>query len=222
MLTVTHPTPFKHQQAGTLPQDSSSLSLKPPGLGPNVPVSSQWMLLRLRKQVCGWWLTLLPIPSFPSLACIMQSGLPSPWPWIPRVLCGCLGCTSFYAVFVPRTACLPMPECPTQGTVELQTRQTCLPGCPHYPARAQTPCLPSPHAGPHHLLHHQHQNLGVFLDTSVLPRSPDPVLHPVGHSFCESVSLLLPIGLALPLPPPWFQLLVSHPVAAQALRSHSP
>ena len=37
MLTVTHPTPFKHQQAGTLPQDSSSLSLKPPGLWSQCP-----------------------------------------------------------------------------------------------------------------------------------------------------------------------------------------
>ena len=145
------------------------------------------MLLRLRKQVCGWWLTLLPIPSFPSLASITQSGLPSPWPWIPRVLCGCLSCTSFHTVFVPRAVRLPMPGCPTQGTMELQTQlpahhQTCLSGWPPpHPTTLESSNSPppSPHAGPHRLLHHQHQNLGVFLDASLLLHSPDPVLHPV-------------------------------------------
>ena len=72
-----------------------------------------------------------------------------------------------------------------------------LPGPPPDTSLLSSPCPVSLSAWPHCLRRRRHQNVGVILDASLLVHSPNPVLHPGGHRFCDSVSLVSHVALFL-------------------------
>lgn len=155
LLTVTHPTPFKHQQAGTLPQDSSSLSLQPPGLWSQCP--SLQPVDASQTQKAGLWVVVdaaahsfLPFPRLHNkIRSSFSMALDSRGPlWVPglHLLSQCL--------FPEQRAC----QCPNvqprapwsfRPSLQLITRRVCLgvPATP-LPLRAQTPRSPVRVQGP--------------------------------------------------------------------------
>lgn len=72
-----------------------------------------------------------------------------------------------------------------------------LPGRPPDISLLSSPCPVSLSARPCCLRRRRHQNMGVILDASLLIHSPNPILCPVGHRFCDSVSLVSHMALFL-------------------------